>query len=352
MATEDLPIVLYHYVHSPYARRVVWYLNLRKIPYTECLQPPILPRPDVAQLGVAYRRIPLLAIGRDVYLDTRLILQKLEALFPASEAHPSLAAASDNAEGRALHSGLLSAWTNDAGGLFWNGVFLMPADLPGTNDPKFLADRAEMMGLPRDAPSPISREARAARRPEALCEVAEAMHLLESTLLAGGGNGRNWLLGTERPTLVDIEAVFVFVWLAAMGALPKDTMGPAAFPRLYGWMGRFIKMAEAAEKENGAAKSASGDEAAKAIFGSAFAEAEGSVDGSNPIVVAEGLKKGDLVKVWPTDSGSGHKESGKLVSMSLKEIVVEVQGKEGSVRVHAPRHGFKVKKDVEASSNL
>ncbi|KAK7951268.1 uncharacterized protein PG986_006996 [Apiospora aurea] len=332
MATEDLPIVLYHYVHSPYARRVVWYLNLRKIPYTECLQPPIMPRPDVAQLGVAYRRIPLLAIGRDVYLDTRLILQKLEALLPASEAHPSLAAASDNAEGRALHSGLLSAWTNDAGGLFWNGVLLMPADLPGTNDPKFLADRAEMMGLPRDAPSPISKEARAARRPEALCEVAEAMHLLESTLLAGSGSGRTWLLGTERPTLVDIEAVFVFVWLAAMGALPKDTMGPAVFPRLYGWMGRFIKTAEAAEKENGAAK--------------------GSVDGSNPIVVAEGLKKGDLVKVWPTDSGSGHKESGKLVSMSLREIVVEVQGKEGSVRVHAPRHGFKVKKDVEASSNL
>ncbi|KAK8055399.1 Thioredoxin-like protein [Apiospora rasikravindrae] len=355
MAAEDLPIVLYHYVQSPYARRVIWYLNLRKIPYTECLQPPIMPRPDVAQLGVAYRRIPLLAIGRDVYLDTRLILQKLEALFPASEAHPSLSAAASNAEGRALQSGLLSAWTNDAGGLFWNGVSLMPAELPGTNDPKFLADRAEMMGLPRDGPSPISKEARAARRPQALCEIAEAMHLLESTLLAGSdsdGNSKNWLLGTERPTLADIEAVFVFVWLASMSALPKDTMGPEAFPRLYAWMARFTKTVEAAEKENGAPKSAGGDEAAKAIFGSAFAEAEGSVDGSNPIVVAEGLKKGDRVKVWPTDSGFGHKESGKLVSMSLKEIVVEVQGKEDSVRVHAPRHGFKVKKDVETSSNI
>ncbi|KAK7908501.1 hypothetical protein PG985_015804 [Apiospora marii] len=350
MAVEDLPIILYHYVHSPYARRIVWYLNLRKIPYTQCLQPPILPRPDVAQLGVAYRRIPLLAIGRDVYLDTRLILQKLEALYPPSAAHPALSAPASDPAGRALHGGLLSSWTNDAGGLFWNGVFLMPADLPGTDDPRFLADRAEMMGLPRDAPSPISKEARAARRPEALCEIAEAMHLLESTLLAG--EGRDWLLGTERPTLVDIEAVFVFVWLAGMRALPQDTMGPAAFPRLHAWVARFVRTADAAEKENGEPATVSGDEAAKLVFGAAFAEEEGAVDGGNPVVVAEGLQKGDRVRVWPTDSGSGHKEAGTLVSMTLKEIVLEAQGKGGKVRVHAPRHGFKVKKDAGTSSNL
>ncbi|KAK7965246.1 hypothetical protein PG988_010250 [Apiospora saccharicola] len=352
MAVEDLPIILYHYVHSPYARRVVWYLNLRKIPYTQCLQPPILPRPDVAQLGVAYRRIPLLAIGRDVYLDTRLILQKLEQLYPASAAHPSLVAAASDPVGRALHTGLLSAWTNDAGGLFWNGVFCMPADLPGTDDPRFLADRAEMMGLPRDGPSPISKEARAARRPEALCEIAEAMHLLESTLLSGGEDDKKWLLATETPTLVDIEAVFVFVWLAGMRALPQDTMGPAAFPRLHAWVARFMQAVGAAEKENGEPATVGGDEAAKLVFGAAFAEEEGAVDGGNPVVVAEGLQKGDQVRVWPTDSGSGHKESGTLVSMTLREIVLEAQGKGGSVRVHTPRHGFKVKKDAGASSNL
>ena len=44
------------------------------------MQPRILPRPDITRLGINYRRIPLLSIGRDVYLDTRLILQKLEQL--------------------------------------------------------------------------------------------------------------------------------------------------------------------------------------------------------------------------------------------------------------------------------
>jgi hypothetical protein len=32
-------IILYLYTFSPYARRVVWYLNLRKIPYTQCVGP-------------------------------------------------------------------------------------------------------------------------------------------------------------------------------------------------------------------------------------------------------------------------------------------------------------------------
>jgi hypothetical protein len=42
------------------------------------IQPRILPRPDLARLGINYRRIPLLAIGCDVYLDSRLIIYALE----------------------------------------------------------------------------------------------------------------------------------------------------------------------------------------------------------------------------------------------------------------------------------
>jgi glutathione S-transferase len=36
MPQSDLPIVLYHYAYSPFARRVVWYLHLRGIPYSQC----------------------------------------------------------------------------------------------------------------------------------------------------------------------------------------------------------------------------------------------------------------------------------------------------------------------------
>lgn len=37
MPQSELPIVLYHYPYSPYARRVVWYLQLRGIPYSQCV---------------------------------------------------------------------------------------------------------------------------------------------------------------------------------------------------------------------------------------------------------------------------------------------------------------------------
>jgi glutathione S-transferase len=43
------------------------------------------PRPALSkQLAISYRRIPVLAIGRDVFVDTSLIVNALERRFPAS----------------------------------------------------------------------------------------------------------------------------------------------------------------------------------------------------------------------------------------------------------------------------
>lgn len=41
-------------------------------------------------LGIPYRRIPILAIGNDVYCDTSLIAAVLERRFPASEGYGTL----------------------------------------------------------------------------------------------------------------------------------------------------------------------------------------------------------------------------------------------------------------------
>ena len=163
-------IILYHYSFSPYARRcvytticsfihmpealkysangsirVVWYLNLREIPYLECVsssrmlsstflltttsqkQPVTLPRPDLAGIGTNYRRIPILAIGRDVYNDTRLILRKLEELFPEA---PSISCAEHKAFER-----LLESWATD-GGIFNRASQLIHVDSPLMIDPK------------------------------------------------------------------------------------------------------------------------------------------------------------------------------------------------------------------------
>jgi hypothetical protein len=45
----------------------------------------VLPRHELSDLlGISYRRIPVLAIGNDVYCDTSLIASALERRFPAS----------------------------------------------------------------------------------------------------------------------------------------------------------------------------------------------------------------------------------------------------------------------------
>ena len=50
-----------------------------------------MPRPDLAErLGVTYRRIPVLAIGKDVYCDSSLIASVLERRFPPSEGFGTL----------------------------------------------------------------------------------------------------------------------------------------------------------------------------------------------------------------------------------------------------------------------
>lgn len=154
-------------------------------------QAPIMPRPDLQALGVRYRRIPVCAIGKDVYADTRLILRKLEDQFPEGK----LGATDPDA--RAMQR-LLETWNIEAGG-FVRGSQLIPSNTPIVKDEKFQKDREDFSGRK------WSPEAIDANRPEALAAMKSAFAFLESTLLA---DGRKWVLKTEQPGLADIEGEF------------------------------------------------------------------------------------------------------------------------------------------------
>ncbi|KAK3065158.1 hypothetical protein LTS18_008016 [Coniosporium uncinatum] len=105
---SDLPIILFGYEGSVWTTKLHYYLDLRGIKYSLCIQPNPLPRPDLEELGIKYRRIPLMAIGRDVYCDSRLIFHKLEELFPEG------ALGSKIPEIRGIEY-LLDNWTGDGG---------------------------------------------------------------------------------------------------------------------------------------------------------------------------------------------------------------------------------------------
>ena len=47
-----------------------------------------MPRPDLAAVGVKYRRTSAVSVSRDLYCDSALILQKLERLWADAEQVP------------------------------------------------------------------------------------------------------------------------------------------------------------------------------------------------------------------------------------------------------------------------
>lgn len=152
------------------------------------MQPPTLPRKDLNALGVKYRRIPILSIGRDIYCDSRLILQKLEERFPSG------ALGASQPDQKAVEK-LLEKWVID-GGVFLRSSQLMPTNLPLLSDPNFLVDREDYFGYGWDGPAMLKK------RPEALVHMRDAFAFLETGLLA---DGRQWILGTESPSMADIE---------------------------------------------------------------------------------------------------------------------------------------------------
>lgn len=190
MAPSEEPI-LWLWAFSAWAAKVTAYLALRGIPHSRCEQPITQPRPDLAELGVKYRRIPLLSIGRDMYCDTLLILEKLEQKYPASEGKYKSISASNPTE-LALEK-LFEKWTDVV--VFKYAGACIPTDMDLMKDPGFQKDREELWGRK------WTKEAQDALRPAALANLRANFLFLEEVL----SDGRKWLLGEEGPKLADIH---------------------------------------------------------------------------------------------------------------------------------------------------
>lgn len=322
-------LTLYAYNASPYSRRLIWYLTLRRIPHGLCPQPPTLPRADLRRLGLHYRRIPLLAHGAHLHLDSRHVLAHLERAFPSTPTSPSLAP--QDPTGRVICR-LLDRYTTDAG-IFSGAAGLIPPTAPAVKDAKFVEDRRELSG--RD----FSPAALARGRPEALVAVRDLFDVLEGML----ADGRRWLLGTPGPSLADIEGVWIVEWLRSMdGALDPSVVGASTHPSVWGWCDRFIAAVGDAKKEGPWGVKIDGETAATNVLKCAerTAPLDVGVDEADPT----GLRKGEEVTVWPTDSGfrGPNRDTGTLVGLSREEVVIRIMVEGRGLYVHAPRWGFKV----------
>ncbi|ETN45738.1 uncharacterized protein HMPREF1541_09571 [Cyphellophora europaea CBS 101466] len=326
----DPQITLFHYPFSPWSQKVTLYLALRKIPYVSCVQPVTLPRPDLKKgLGVNYRRIPIMSIGRDIYCDTLLMFEKLEALYPVGP-NETKRHGTTGIE-RALEK-LLEKWTDVV--VFKYAAAAIPTSLDAVRDKTFINDRTELWG--RD----WAVDHQDSLRPEGLAVLRSNVQFLETTVLE---DGREWVLGGKDMTLADIHAAWIFVWLAEMdGALPDSLFGRKEYSKVWAWWDRYTKARgealEAMEKE-GLKTEEEGKVAISRILKGDFGEKEGEVDERDPM----GLQKGEEVRGYPTDTGSNHKDTGRLVALTSQEAVLSSKGEGGQeIRVHHPRWQFLV----------
>lgn len=288
-----------------------------------------MPRPDLARLGILYRRIPVLSIGRDVFLDSRLILQELEGL---QRDRPRLTPDA-SPEAKVLER-LFETLVMDAG-LVRYVVIIVLNNSPALSNAAFVKDRMDLIGHAIS----LNEEALAVARPEAINEVKNIITLLETTLLA---DGREWITNTKTPSLADIEMAWPLHWLVSTpGCLPEDLISPKIFPRVFGWVQRLHATVSELECQLPMPRELSGEEAADKIVGSGYNKAPSQVESN-----ADNLQQGQLVELWPTDTGSRHKTLGKLIGFNSKQLTIETIG-EMTVRVHAPRHGFKVTPYIE-----
>jgi glutathione S-transferase len=290
-----------------------------------------MPRPDLAAIDVQYRRIPIMAIGKDIYIDSRLIVDKLQALYPDKSSATVTAEQSG-------YRKLFEHYSDSA--LFNNAVKLMPywSSNSMVQNKAFLDDRQKLMGGRR-----MTAERMQAGRPEGLQNMRQAFELMENTFLA---DGRQWILGTGKPTVADIDAVWPFEWLVVdrgmKGALPEDQFGDKNFPKTYSWIQRFMGEVKAAKERASQPKRLDGITMSTQVLNSTSSTESLSFDNNESLDV----KAGDEVEVYPSDYGQAHKDRGTLIGLTTSEVVIR---NSKGLHLHFPRWNFRITKAATPS---
>ncbi|KAF9651127.1 hypothetical protein BDM02DRAFT_3163906 [Thelephora ganbajun] len=304
-------------------------LLLKKIPHARVEVSMTLPRPELSEImGITYRRIPILAIGRDIYADTSLIASTLERRYPASAGYGSLFPPREG--GGPSDTGMAKAL---AMYYFDRTIFpLAASSLPFDKFPEaFLKDRADYMD------KPINLQALPEVQQRLKSELACHVSLLEEQL----SDGRGWLFDTEAPGLVDISSHILFGWIVFFKHL-RDLFDPKTVPHVIAWIGRLREYLKTAQDSNIApVEKVTSEQALKLVQAGDMEDHAGFDAGEAGRL---GLVSGQTVAVTPTDTGKNHPTVGTLIGLNREEVVIQVKGTCGTLlHVHFPRLGFAIR---------
>lgn len=368
MAAKIPPIVLFGYDSSPFTNKVRLTLRLMQIPYTFVLVPSMMPRPVLVEnFGLMYRKIPVLAMGREVLADTSLIVEWLHT-------HPQLKAfrsskqqdkrrnreVYENDRNRVL-SRLLGSYYTDRP-FFRTTTGTIPGVVWKTH---FGKDREELIGHPIDA------KKLEAKVPRNLVELDTHLSLLEPlfnvAIDENDGSG-GWILGGISPSAADVNLWYQLDWgekisrgegiedLTGRGTDDRSGAGKGIsqvfnkdrYPATWSWFHRFRdhieslplteRRVERGDREGLEAviTQLEGSEITKDVLllpttNTRLSELEDGI----------GLKIGSMVSVRPRDTGMANPTLGKLLATTPEEVVIEPElPASGEVRIKGVRLHF------------
>jgi glutathione S-transferase len=301
-------LILHHYEMSPFSEKVRLVLGLKHLAWRSVTVPVMLPKPDVMALTGGYRRTPFLQIGADIYCDTALICQVVDAMAPEPPLYP--AATRGLAE-------ILAQWADTA--LFWIAVpyTIQPASVPHMF-PDAPASFLQAFAMDRAAMTPTFKRATI---PDAAAQLTVYLGRLENLL----ADGRRYLLGAA-PCIADFS-VAQSLWF--MHRAPPIAAMLDGFPGVAAWF------EQVRDFGHGTATAMDSAEAI-AIAARAGTHAPTTMDAS------AGFSLGDAVTVTPTDYAYDP-VAGRLVGLTQDEVVVERDDERaGRVHVHFPRIAYQV----------
>ncbi len=295
-------ILLHQYEGSPFSEKVRVCLGVKGLSWGAVDQPVIMPKPELTPLTGGYRRIPVMQIGADIYLDSTLIVRELERRFRGPSLFPYGAAGLDQAQ---------ALWTDK--GLFQAAVTVIFGGLGDRVDPAFIKDREALSG------QPFNPAAMKAAVPAAQAQLKAQIALIAEQLRDGRA-----FVGGESPGLADAN-LYYNLWFVAK-AYPAATSLYADEAQVLAWMERVKAIG------HGRPMRVSPEQA--------LATAKASQPEPAQVATADEALAGRTVTVSALDYGRDA-ITGVLVGSSPFHVALRRNDPElGDLVVHAPRIGY------------
>jgi glutathione S-transferase len=310
MADAAQDIIFHQYDISPFSEKVRVVFGLKDLAWRACIQPVIMPKPELIPLTGGYRKIPVMQIGADIYCDTQVILDELEVRFPT----PSMYVGGDKGLSNAI--------------AYWQDrpVFTLVCAVLGAGQPvvkrtdPFTKDREALFEREFD---PVEQ---AAAIPNAFDQLRAHFSFVDTQL----ADGRAFLMG-DAPGHVDASCFYNLAFLRWVNPALVDRLG--AVKHLRAWEDRVKAIGHGRRSEISPAE-------ALDIAQAATSTTAEQLDPEEP----NGFAPGDAVTVNAEDYGRD-KVAGTLVASSATRVALRRSDpRVGEVVLHFPRAGFVVQR--------